>query len=252
MRGAKLVAAILGFPTFNHIGYLFGMTDELITTSIRPGRRTSRVAFAEVVRNDDPLLDFAPYVHAAPRRNSITPERQRAFIATLAATGIVSQAARAIGVSLEAVYKLRHRSGAEGFATAWDAAVERGYSRLEDCALERAIAGEERPVVWDGKVVATWKRHDTALLMFLLRQRRPEKFGIVRLADLRPGHPVHDRLRAQWLAEWRAKGGDDEDIAAVRASLQAKLLAMRDAALARKAADAGVATDDAVDATKIF
>lgn len=224
------------------------MANDLITTSVRPGRRTSRVAFAQAVRDDDPLLNFAPYVHVAPRRNSITPDRQREFIAMLAATGIVTQAARAIGASLEALYKIRNREGAEGFAAAWDAAIERGFTRLEDCALERAIAGEERPVVWDGRVVATWKRYDTALLAFLLRTRRPEKYGVLRAADLRPGHPVYDRLRAEWEAEGR--GG--EDIAKVRASLHAKLLAMRDAALARKAADAELATGDALDATKIM
>jgi len=38
---------------------------------------------------DDPLLAFTPVPHVAPRRNSITPGRQRAFIAH-------------IGVSLEA------------------------------------------------------------------------------------------------------------------------------------------------------
>ena len=64
--------------------------------------------------SDDPLLGFAPYLHAAPRRNSITPERQREFIAALAATGIVTQAARQIGASLEALYRLRHQPGAEG------------------------------------------------------------------------------------------------------------------------------------------
>jgi hypothetical protein len=54
----------------------------------------------------DPLLGFAPYLHKQPRRNSITPDRQRAFIAALAASGIVTQAARAIGASLEALYKI--------------------------------------------------------------------------------------------------------------------------------------------------
>lgn len=223
------------------------MADDLITTSVRPARRTSRAAFAQVVTDDDPLLDFAPYVHSAPRRNSITPDRQREFIAMLAATGIVTQAARFIGASLEALYKIRNRKGAEGFAAAWDAAIERGFMRLEDCALERAIAGEERPVVWDGRVVATWKRYDTALMAFLLRTRRPEKYGVLRLADLRPGHPAYDKLRA----EWEAQGYGRDDIAAVRASLQAKLLAMRDAALARKTTGATIATGDAVDATKI-
>ena len=43
---------------------------------------------------DDPLLDFVPVPHASPRRNSIGPERQKKFIAALAASGIVTQAAR--------------------------------------------------------------------------------------------------------------------------------------------------------------
>ncbi|MFN3425649.1 MAG: hypothetical protein ACK40C_13185 [Novosphingobium meiothermophilum] len=190
-------------------------------------QRTSRVRRVDDV--DDSLLDFAPYVHVAPRRNSITPDKQRRFIAVLAATGIVSHAARSIGASMEALYKLRHRAGAEDFARAWDAAVERGYSRLEDCALERAIAGEERPIVSGGQVVGTWTHHNTALLMFLLRARRPEKFGAVRLADLRPGHAIYESLRAEWLAQWQAEREAQAD--EVRRSLRARLLDMRDAML---------------------
>ena len=143
-----------------------------------PSRRTSRVANpGEPPEPDDPLLGFAPYLHRAPRRNSITPQRQRAFIAALAATGIVTQAAREIGASLEALYRLRNQPGAEGFAAAWEEAIDRGMQRLEDCALERAIAGEERPVVRGGQVVTTWRRYDTQLLLFLLRQRRSHRYG---------------------------------------------------------------------------
>ena len=95
---------------------------------------TSAVAYTGPTPDaDDPLLSFAPYLHPHPRSNSITPERQRRFIATLAATGIVTQAARSIGKSMEALYKLRNKPGAEGFAAAWDAALERGVQRLEDC-----------------------------------------------------------------------------------------------------------------------
>lgn len=190
-------------------------------------KRTSRVRRVDVV--EESALEFAPFMHVAPRRNSITPDKQRRFIATLAATGIVSQAALSIGASVEALYKLRHRAGAEDFARAWDAAVERGYSRLEDCALERAIAGEERPVVSRGKVVATWTHHNTGLLMFLLRARRPEKYGAVRVGDLREGHPVYDALKVRWEAERAAADAARADGA--RASLRAKLLGMREAVL---------------------
>ncbi len=184
----------------------------IICKSPRPSRRTSATAFeSEPPDPDDPLLGFAPYLHAAPRRNSITPERQRAFIAVLAATGIVTQAARSIGASLEALYKLRHRVGAEGFSLAWEAAIDRGMERLEDCALERAITGEKRPIVRDGEVVATWLRHDTALLMFLLRQRRSARYnaGGAHFTNLRPGHPVYERLKAEWT---RDAFGDEAEV----------------------------------------
>jgi hypothetical protein len=172
-------------------------------TANRPYRRTSAAAFEGALPEaDDPLLGFAPYVHAAPRRNSITPERQRAFIAELAASGIVTQAARVIGASLEALYKLRNRKGAEGFAAAWEQALDRGMARLQDCALERAIQGEERPIVGrSGEVVARWTRYDTGLITFLLRQGRGKGSGDISLKDLRPGNRIYERLKREWEEE---------------------------------------------------
>ncbi len=185
---------------------------KLTCRSVRPGRRTSRTAFAdEPPAPDDPLLSFSPYLHKQPRRNSITPDRQRAFIAALAATGIVTQAARSIGASLEALYKLRQQPGAQGFAAAWEAAIDRGIARLEDCALERALLGEERPVVSAGRLVTTYRRYDTQLLLFLLRERRRHRYGP---APADPRDPAADE-------------------AAIFASIDAKLDRMRQAAIAR-------------------
>ncbi|MGC1272030.1 MAG: hypothetical protein WA842_15670, partial [Croceibacterium sp.] len=74
----------------------------------RASLRTSYMAAPTCeVSPDDPLLGFAPVPHSRPRRNSITADRQRAFIEHLAATGIVRRAAKHIGASLEALYKLR-------------------------------------------------------------------------------------------------------------------------------------------------
>ena len=186
--------------------------------SARPGRRTSASAFVgDPPAPDDPLLGFAPYIHVAPRRNSITPDRQVAFIAALAATGIVTQAARTIGASLEALYMLRNRPGAEGFALAWEGALDRGLARLEDCALERAIAGEERPVVRGGEVVTIWRRYDTQLITFLLRHRRGDRFSADRRAKLRPGQAEYERLKREWVMQ------SAEDAEAIYASIDAKL-----------------------------
>ena len=198
----------------------------LARRSARPSRRTSAIAFlGEPPEADDPLLAFEPYAHQAPRRNSITPERQRAFIAALAATGIVTQAARVIGASLEALYALRNRKGAEGFARAWEEALDRGMARLEDCALERAIQGEERVYLnRAGEVVARWTRYDTALITFLLRQRRSDRFAASQdFAKLKPGHPIYDRLRREWE---RQRALAEPDIEEVRAEILRKVAAM--------------------------
>lgn len=155
---------------------------------------------------DDPLLSFAPVPHKQPRRNSIGPDKQRAFIAALADCGIVTEAARNVGKNLEALYKLRQRPGAEEFRKAWDLALDRGVARLESCALARAIEGEERPVVSRGELLGWDRKHDNALVQFFLRQRRPDRYGSTgRFEDLRPGHPVYDRMEKEWEARKAAR-----------------------------------------------
>ena len=171
-------------------------------TPANPRSRTSYMTRpGEPPSPDDPLLQFEPAPHKAPRRNSITASRQVAFIRALAETGIVSQAARRIGASLEALYKLRHKDGGDAFAAAWDTAVDCGIQRLEDGALARAIEGEERMVVSAGKVVGTEIRHNEALVMFFLRGRRADRYG----AQVGAGHPTYERIRAEVLAEEVAK-----------------------------------------------
>jgi hypothetical protein len=197
------------------------MTQQTTRKTARQATSYMTVRDGPLPSPDDPLLQFAPVPHAAPRRNSITPDRQRAFIAELAATGIVSEAARAIGASMEALYKLRHKTGAEEFSAAWDAAVDRGVQRLEDGALARAIRGEERMVVSGGKVLGTEVRHNDALVMFFLKNRRGERYG----HPLRPGTPLYDRIAAEAVARWLEENEDDEE--AILASLEARIEAMR-------------------------
>jgi hypothetical protein len=177
-----------------------------------PRQGTSYMAYAaEPPAEDDPLLCFAPVPHVAPRRNSITADKQRRFIATLAATGIVTQAAKSIGVSMEAIYKLRQRPGAEGFRAAWEGALDRGIARLEDCALQRAIEGEERMVVSGGKVLGTERRFNNALLIFLLRQRMPARYSadMVPRASLKPGGALYEEIKRQVLDE---EYGDEQEV----------------------------------------
>jgi hypothetical protein len=219
-------------------------TSALKSASVRPSRRTSAVAFTgDSPEPDDPLLCFAPYLHGAPRRNSITPDRQRAFIAALAATGTVTQAARSIGASLEALYKLRHRPGAEQFSAAWDLAIERGIGRLEDCALELAIAGEELPIVSAGKLLGTYRKHNFGHIRFVLSQRRAARWSAqgADYAALKPGHPVYDRLHAEWAKD---AYGDEQE---VYDSIDAMIDEMRERTLAADRLLEGPDTDGRAD-----
>ena len=175
------------------------------------------------------LEDFAPYVHPHPRRNSITPDRQRRFIGHLAATGIVKQAALHIGASLEALYKLRARPGAEGFAEAWDRAVDAGMQRVEDAALERAIFGEERLVVSGGKVLGTERRYNESLVQFMLRNRRTERY-VGTATKVGKSHPLYKQIREEVRREFVRERKRSQ--AEVLESLNRKLDLMRE----RKAA----------------
>ncbi|MFK4004134.1 hypothetical protein [Qipengyuania sp. NPDC077563] len=163
-----------------------------------PTRKIARQATSAVAHigdepeADDPLLAFAPYLHKQPRRNSITPDLQRRFVATLAATGIVKQAALSIGKSIEALYKLRAQPGAEGFAEAWDLALRYGAERLEDCGLERALKGG-----FDDDPVSGWGGRGNGLLIYLLNRRSAFR---VDEREIRPGHPIYERIRAEVLA----------------------------------------------------
>ncbi|GGD55064.1 hypothetical protein GRI62_03700 [Erythrobacter arachoides] len=213
-------------------------------TRATPRQATSYVTApaAEPLLDDDPLLQFAPVPHVNPRRNSITPDRQRRFIAHLAATGVVIQAAKHIGASMEALYKLRRRPGAEDFSAAWDRAVDAGIGRLEDAAIQRAIVGEERLVVSAGKVLGTERRHNEALVMFLLRTRRADRYA----AAVVPGHPLYERIRREVTAdiEKRYALQEHEDEEAILASLTAKLSAMHQRHLENEALMAEFAAED--------
>lgn len=112
------------------------------------------------------------------RHDGWTPEKQREFIETLADTGSVVGAARAVGLSKQSAYALRRSKGAEGFAAAWDAAIGQASRLLADVAFDRAINGTEQHVIdREGQHIYTHMRTNDRLLMFLLRAHQPEIYG---------------------------------------------------------------------------
>jgi hypothetical protein len=126
--------------------------------------------------DSDPLA-FTP-VPLRGRRDGWTPERQRAFIAAIAAGTPSNHAARAVGMSKQTAHALRRKPGAESFAAAWDKAVHHGWiARRKDArrkdVSERtcaAIEGVRTPVRYRGRIVGFRTRYDNRQLARLLGQ----------------------------------------------------------------------------------
>lgn len=120
---------------------------------------------------------------------------QKKFIETLADTGSVTAAARSVGMSRDACYKLRREPGGEGFARAWTAALATASASLVDIAFDRAINGIDEPIACGD----TWRmrtRYNDRLLMFLLRAHHPERYAQDRIgrSPAEPPEPVADAL----------------------------------------------------------
>ena len=114
-----------------------------------------------------------------PRHDGLTPERQEEFLETLAATGSISEAAAAIGISRTALYKLRANPAASDFRARWAEALREATAVLAGEAFERALKGTSQPVWYKGNQIGERVRHDNRLLMFLLRAHDPETYGAV-------------------------------------------------------------------------
>lgn len=121
-------------------------------------------------------VTFSP-VPLRPRHDGWTPQKQIAFIEALAETACVEEACRRVGMSDSAAYKLRRRPCGAPFREAWDAALDYALHRLEQAALGRALNGVPRPIFQKGEQVGEWRHFDERLTMFLLRTRRPARFG---------------------------------------------------------------------------
>jgi hypothetical protein len=157
------------------------------------------------------LIAFTPVPRLKDRTNGWKPEVQLAFIEALADTGSVDSACRAVGRTTTGAYQLRrHPEGAE-FAAAWQAALAHGIQRIEDVAMDRALNGVEVPVYSYGKLVGTRTVYNDRLLMFMLRNRAPERFAGAEgpRALNAVGKMELERLKKQWQAERDAEEAED-------------------------------------------
>jgi len=127
----------------------------------------------------------------------------------------------------EGAYHLRRHPEAGEFRKAWDAALACGVQRLEDIAMDRALNGVEVPVYSYGKLVGARRVYNDRLLMFLLRNRAPDRFagGKAKALSALDAATVA-RLKTQWREEFErehalaeavdARAAGDDFVALIR------------------------------------
>ena len=121
----------------------------------------------------------------------------------MAETGSVKSAARRVGRAEVGAYLLRRHPDAQQFRAAWDAALDIGMRRIEDVAMDRALHGVEVPVYSYGKLVGSRTVYNDRLVMFMLRNRAPDRFaGGKAKAMNATDKDTLARLKKQWREEW--------------------------------------------------
>jgi hypothetical protein len=144
--------------------------------------------------------EFEP-VKLRYRHDGLTPARQVAVVQAMAACGCVREACARVGISPEAVYELRRRPDAQSFRLAMELALDGAADKVDDAVFSRAINGVEVPHYYKGELVGTHRRYDERLAMFILRYRKPYRYG--RQQD-RADHPAHPERSALGMANMLA------------------------------------------------
>jgi hypothetical protein len=105
-----------------------------------------------------------------------TESKREKFLETISASGNISLAAQAAGVSRRTPYY--HRDKDPDFAQAWEDAFDEFLDHAEKEAWRRATEGVEEPIGFDKGVHQGMfvKRYSDTLLMFMLKGHRAEKF----------------------------------------------------------------------------
>ena len=139
----------------------------------------------------DNLLLFTPHIPQRANTTGWTAERQRAFIAALSRTGVVSAAARSVGMSPSSAYQLRATVRRRthnlvdspmilaigepmgpgyvySFAAAWDLALGHGLSVQIEAAAPVGLEGEDVPVIRRGAIIGWRKKLNVRLTLAAL------------------------------------------------------------------------------------
>ena len=158
-----------------------------------------------------PELEFTPVPRQRQTgRNTITPDRQRAFIRALAQTGSVALSSKVIGNAPASLYALKLHANAKSFAAAWDAAVQLGARQILDIMVDHAINGTPEFIYKDGELVAERRVFNHRMMMWIVSHAMPEHFGvntglIPHGATSSGLKKLKDAWREEWQKEWEAQ-----------------------------------------------
>lgn len=162
----------------------------------------------------DTLLLFTPHVPARVQAGGWTAQRQIAFIAALARTGVVREAADSVGMSARSAYGLRTRAACTAnrlvdvplppdqlaafgpgwtfsFAHAWDLALRHGLGLQMEAALPAAIEKDSEPVVRRGRIVGWREKFNSRLALNALSAWRRYNEGAAYDHELRIAERTH-------------------------------------------------------------
>lgn len=116
-----------------------------------------------------------PPLPAQRRKRAITPSARGKFLDAVGSGWSVTAAAERAGFSRQRFYELRDED--ESFAVEWTQADERGTQVLEDELRKRAVEGwDEDTFDGDGMLQRRVRRYSPALLIFLLKAKRPDVY----------------------------------------------------------------------------
>jgi hypothetical protein len=108
-------------------------------------------------------------------RTERTPEKEAAFLETLAESANVTKSCEINGIARRSAYEWREKD--PDFAKRWDEAINLGVDALEDEAVRRGRDGVDEPVFYQGQVCGMIRRYSDTMLIVSLKARRPEKYS---------------------------------------------------------------------------
>ncbi len=125
------------------------------------------------LRDDtDAELPAAAYLRYESRADGWSAGRQAAFLCHLADNGVVADAARSVGMSLQGGYALRRQARGYAFSLGWEAALLIARRIVVNNLMTAAVKGEQSRWVRE-EGVTTYTRQNSTLSLALLNRISP-------------------------------------------------------------------------------